>query len=133
MIILRNPLYEKITIKAIEKILNSINWVSEEKINNPIDDLVFRVMDKKEWNNVLNGLFSGAFWSSNPMDYGQFVIRDSNSLFAVSTASGFIQYMNKGPHYNNTDRKGIENIIAVFKWEGNRYSGKFKIVYGKEL
>lgn len=107
----------------IEKQIN-LSYEEQEKIKNPIDDYVFRITDQKEINNLKRGFYSGSFWSSDPMEYINYL--NNNSYILVAKSSGPKKYRGSTKHYHNLERREISEIENIYKVSGSRYNYRIK-------
>ncbi len=117
---------ENTIINDIARILNNISWEdSDYRTPNPIKNYIFRIANKRELEAMIkNNVWSGAFWDTDPANHGRLGM-DNESIMLVSTTNKTLSQ-----HSIITDRKGIEDIVAVFKWEGPRLYGKWmEVVY----
>ncbi len=109
------------TVSDLKSLLNSIPWGdSNYRSLAPIKNYIFRIANKRELEAMIkNNVWSGAFWDTDPANHGRLGM-DDESIMMVSTTNKTLSQ-----HNVITDRKGIEDIVAVFKWEGPRLYGEW--------
>ena len=115
---------EQSETQKIQDILNSIPWsTTDYRSPKPIDNYIFRIADPKEWESIKSDFWSGGGWHTDPTSYGRIGI-SNQKLMMVSTHKGVLP----DKHGVIMTKKGIEDIIAVFKWIGDKWSGRWEIV-----
>ena len=112
------------TVSDLKSLLNSIPWEdSDYRSPTPIKNYIFRIANKRELESMIrDNVWSGAFWDTDPANHGRLGM-DDESIMLVSTTNKVLSQ-----HSVITARKGIEDIVAVFKWEGPRLYGKWEEV-----
>jgi len=114
---------EQSEIQRLQNILNSIPWHElDYRLSKPIDNYIFRIGSEAEIENMRkNNVWSGAFWDTDPASHGRLGMNVKDIMMVSTTSRSYIG------HAVIIDRRGIEDIVAVFKWKGQPLYGEWEI------
>lgn len=126
------------TVAQVDDIVNEyLNWRYDETRpeSPPLKNVVFRKMSTDEWEKVQSGEPSGAFWSSDPTEYGRHAIGklgevNNRAVLVVARHDPSTGQIYRGlvrtpeeaskAHFQSTTSHGISDVIAVYRWNGRK-------------
>jgi hypothetical protein len=96
----------------------------------PLLSIVFRMMDRAEWEGIRNNERSGRLWSSDPTDYGHISKGNKDKVFVAAKSDPdsrkIFQSSIHTPeqaavaNFHISQSRGIEDVIAVYESVGAR-------------
>ncbi len=98
------------------------------------EDLVFRAMDREEFDAMKGGYYSGAFWSSDPTEVA--IAGDESMVLVAAKRTGARKFRGlpregediSKRHYHELERKELSEVIGVYESVGPRYAARLRQV-----
>ena len=125
--------YAEVNDNELKKIVNLLqdklktNYSEREHMKKPVG-VVFRIASEKEFENVMSGYLSGSFWSSDPLEYMEY-LKEGKYLF-IANPQGPKKYKGlDGEHYHNLEKRELDEILAIYAVHGRSISRKLIKIY----